>query len=214
MTLRRWLCLILGVVALALAVVTATLARGTADAATRFRERHAVWQRSTVPGKSHVPGAATRAGEALLGIRTRSEVLRAYQDYRAGLADVIPGTTYPQARARFEVVQRLSRLRTSLDPADRASVDVVLGVVLADGSAGAGQQRQKQLELALAAFGRAARGDPADATAKLDLEILLRATATRSKQDASASGTPGKKRQKDANPRNPTAPAREEGSGF
>ena len=90
----------------------------------------------------------------------------------------------------------------------------MLGVVLADGSAGAGQQRRKQLELALAAFERAARGDPTNATAKLDLELLLRATATRSKQDVSASGTPGKKRQEDANPRNPTAPAREEGSGF
>ena len=127
---------------------------------------------------------------------------------------MIPGTTYPQARARFEVVQRLSELRASLGAADRASVDVVLGVVLADGAAAAGQQRQRQLDLALAALGRAARGDPTNETAKLDLEALLRATAPRAKRDASASGTPGKKRQEDANPRNPTAPSRAEGSGF
>jgi hypothetical protein len=211
---RPWLRLLVGVLALMLAVVTATLARGTADAASGFRARQAVWQRSVVPAKADPPGPAASAGEEILGIRARSQALRAYQDYRAGLADVIPGTTYPQARARFEIVQRLSRLRASLGPADRASVDVVLGVVLADGSAGAGEQRQKQLDLALAAFERATRGDPQNATAKLDLEVLLRATAPLSKRDASASATPGKKRQEDANPRNPTAPAREEGSGF
>lgn len=211
---RPWLRALLGVLALALAVVTATLARGTADAATSFRGRQAVWQRTLAPEQAQEPGLAERAGETLLGIGARSDVLRAYEEYRAGLADVIPGTTYPQARARFQVVQRLLRLRASLAATDRASVDIVLGVVLSDGAAGAGQQRQKQLELALAAFERAARGDPTNATAKLDLEVLLRATAPRPKQDASASGTPGKKRQEDANPRNPTAPAREEGTGF
>ena len=211
---RSWLLALAGVLALALGVVTATLARGTADAATGFRERQAVWQRTQPPQQAQRPGLAVRAGEGLLGIRARSEVLRSYQDYRAGLADVIPGTTYPQARARFEAVQRLLRLRSSLGAADRASADIVLGVVLADGAAGAGQQRQKQLELALAAFERAARGDPANATAKLDLEVLLRATAPRPKQDTSPSGTPGKKRPQDSNPRNPTAPAREEGNGF
>jgi hypothetical protein len=214
MTLRAWMTFALGIVALALAVVTATLARGTTDAATGFRERQATWQRGVLPVKPEHPGPAVRAGEELLGIRARSEALRAYEEYRAGLADVIPGTSYPQARARFEVVQRLSRLRRSLGTADRSSVDVVLGVVLAEGSSGAGEQRQRQLDLALAAFMRAARGNPANATAKLDLEVLLRATAPRSNENASASGTPGKKRRQDANPRNPTAPARDEGSGF
>ena len=211
---RPWLRLVLGVLALLLAVITATLARGTADAASGFRERQADWQRSVVPARAHDPGPALRAGEAILGIRGRSNVQRAYQDYRAGLADVIPGTTYPQARARYEALQRLARLRSELSASDRASVDVVLGVVLAEGSASAGGQRQKQLQLALAAFDRAARGDPGNAIAKLDLEMLLRATAPRTKSSASASGTPGKKRQQDANPRNPTAAARGEGSGF
>ena len=94
-------------------------------------------------------------------------------------------------------------------------MDVVLGVVLADQAEAAGRQGGKQLELALATFERAARGDPTNATAKLDLELLLRATAPRAKQDARPSATPGKRRQDDdADPRNPTAPAREEGSGF
>lgn len=211
---RAWLRLVLGVLALLLAVFTATLARGTADAASGFRERQAAWQRSVVPARAREPGPAVRAGEAILGIRARSDVQRAYQDYRAGLADVIPGTTYPQAQARFEAGQRLSRLRNSLGSADRASVDVVLGVVLTDGAASAGQQGRQQLALALASFERAARGDPTNATAKLDLEMLLRATARRPKRDASASATPGKKRQQDANPRNPTAQARGEGNGF
>ena len=211
---RQWLQALLGVLLLALAVVTATLARGTADAAAGFRDGQAVWQRTLAPEGRQEPGLATRAGERLLGIRARSDVLRAYQDYRAGLANVIPGTTYPQARARFEAVQRLLRARPSLGAADRARTDIVLGVVLADGAAGAGPQRQKQLELALAAFERAARGDPTNATAKLDLEVLLRATTPRPRQDVRASGTPGKPRHEDANPRNPTAPAREEGNGF
>ena len=55
----------LGVLALVLAVVTATLARGTADAATGFRERQAVWQRERRAGESGGSGAggARRRGD-------------------------------------------------------------------------------------------------------------------------------------------------------
>jgi hypothetical protein len=215
MSRRSWLRAALGLLLLALAVGTLILARGTADAASTFRERQAEWQRGLVPTPAVPPGTAQRAGEALLGIGARADVLRAYQNYRAGLADVIPGTTYPQARARFEAVKTLERLRTSLpSDADRANADIVLGVVLTGSASSAGPQREAQLENALAAFGRAVHEDPTNITAKLDLEVLLRATAPRPKSQASPSGAPNRRKLKNGNPRNPTAPARAEGNGF
>ena len=215
MSRSRWLRAGVGVLAVALALAAATLARGTAEAARGFRAHQAVWQRGIVPAPARAPGLSVRVGEGLLGIGARSDVLRAYQSYRAGLADVIPGTTYPQTQARFEAVQRLQRLRASLSSdRDRASTDIVLGVVLADGAASAGQQREGQLGLAVDAFARAVREDPANATAKLDLEVLLRATAPHSRQNPRPKGTPARRRPSHENPRNPTAPAPSEGNGF
>jgi hypothetical protein len=205
----------LGLLMLGLAIGALVLARGTADAASASRERQAEWQRGLAPAPAVPPGRVQRAGEALLGIGPRSDVLRAYQDYRAGLADVIPGTTYPQTRARFEAIKRLEQLRASLrSDADRASVDIVLGVVLTDSASTAGPQRAAQLENALAAFARAVREDPTNTIAKLDLEVLLRATAPRKKSEARPSDSPSRRKQSDTNPRNPTAPAQAEGNGF
>ena len=205
----------LGLLLLTLALGSVLLARGTADAASAFRAQQAVWQRGLQPAPPGSPGSARRAGESVLGIRARADVLRAYQAYRAGLADVIEGTAYPQTRARFEAIKELERLRASLrGGSDRAAVDVVLGVILTDAASSAGPQRQAQLRDALAVFARAVREDPANATAKLDLEVLLGATAPRAKSRASPSGSAGRQRQRDENPRNPTAPARAEGEGF
>lgn len=202
-------------VLLALAAGSVFLARGTADAASAFRALQAEWQRGLEAGPAASPGPAQRAGESVLGIRARSEVLRAYQNYRVGLAEVIEGTAYPQTRARFEVIETLERLRPSLRSGrDRASVDVVLGVVLADAARSAGPQRETQQRNALEAFARAVREDPANATAKLDLEVLLQATSPRAKSQARPSGSASRRRQGDENPRNPTAPAAAEGEGF
>ena len=49
-------------------------------------------------------------------------MLRTYQAYRAGLADVIEGTAYPQTRARFEAIKELERLRASLAVAPTGQV--------------------------------------------------------------------------------------------
>jgi hypothetical protein len=215
MMARPRLRIALGMLMLALAVGALILARGTAEAASAFRERQAEWQRGLEPARATPPGPAQRAGESLLGIGARSDVLRTYQDYRAGLADVIPGTTYPQTKARFEAIERLGRLRASLrSGVDRASADLVLGVVLTGSASTAGPQRAVQLKNALAALGRAVHEDPANATAKFDLEILLRATAPRKKPEARPAESSSRQRQKGEIPRNPTAPARAEGNGF
>ena len=211
---RTWLA-VPGVLLLGLAVVALALAGGTRDAADTFREGQAAWQRGLEPARPVARSLRERTGEKLLGIDARSDVLRAYQDYRAGLADRIPGTTYPQTRARFEVLQRLRRLRTTLaDDRDRASVDTVLGVVLVDDAAGAGQQRRAQLEQALAVFARAVREDPGNSTAKLDLELVLRSLTPSSKARPTPAGTPSRQRQREGNPRTPTSPPRAEGNGF
>ncbi len=211
LTLRFWL----GLVLLTLAVGLVFLARGTADAAKAFREGQAAWQRGIAPTPATAPGPVQRVGETVLGIGARSDVLRAYQNYRAGLANVIEGTTYPQTRARFDAIKALEGVRRSLrNSADRASVDVVLGVILTDAASGAGPQRETQQRKALAAFTRAAREDPANTTAKLDLEVLLQAMAPKAKSQARPSNSTTRKRQRDENPRNPTAPAQAEGEGF
>jgi hypothetical protein len=205
----------LGIVLLALAIGSVLLARGTADAASAFRARQAEWQHALEPMPAASPGAAQRAGEIVLGIGARSDVLRAYENYRAGLAEVIEGTTYPQTRARFEAIKTLERLRPSLRRAsDRASADIVLGVILTDAASSAGPHRETQWRSALGAFSRAVREDPANATAKLDLEILLQQATPRTKSRARPSGSPSRRRTSDENPRNPAAPARAEGEGF
>ena len=215
MTRRPALRVALGLLLLALAAGAVFLARGTVDAADAFRGHQAEWQRGLEPVPPAAPGVAQRAGETMLGIAARSDVLRAYGKYRAGLADVIEGTSYPQARARFEAIETLERLRASLRSGrDRASADVVLGVVMADAARSVGPQRETQLRNALAAFARAVREDPANATAKLDLEVLLQATAPSAKSQARPSGSAGPRRQSNENPRNPTAPATADGEGF
>lgn len=215
MTSHAPLRIALGLALLGLAAGSAFLARSTEDAARAFRGQEAAWQRGLEPAAAAPPGLAQRAGEAVLGVRARSDVLRAYRNYRAGLADVIPGTAYPQTRARFEAIETLERLRASLrDGPDRASADVVLGVILTDAASSAGPQRDTQLRKALAAFVRAVREDPANTTAKLDLEVLLEATTSKTKSQARPSGSTGRRRQSDEKPRNPTAPARGDGEGF
>jgi hypothetical protein len=212
---RPWLRVVVGLVLLALAAGALVLARGTSEAASAFRHGQAEWQGGLAPAPPAQPGAIQRTGEALLGIRTRADVMRAYAKYRAGMADVIPGTTYPQTRARFEAEKTLEELRTSLaGGADRASVDTVLGVVLAGGAASAGQRRDAELARALDVFRRAVGEDPANDSAKLDLELQLRATAPRQKASARISGSATKKRQANQTPRSPTAPAQAEGTGF
>lgn len=205
----------LGLLLLALAVGAVLLAHGTTEAASAFRSQQADWQRGLVPAPPASPGLARRAGEAVLGIRARSDVLRSYQAYRAGLADVIEGTRYPQTRARFEAIKALERLRSSLRAgSDRASADVVLGVILTDAASSAGPQREAQLRRALAVFARAVREDPANAAAKVDLEVLLRATSPKTTSRARPSRSTDRRRQSDESPRNPTAPSRAEGEGF
>jgi hypothetical protein len=141
-------------------------------------------------------------------------VLRTYQDYRAGLADVIPGTVYPQTRARFEAVKELRRLRSSLGSRhDRAAVDVVLGTIYAASADDSGEQRAVQTRHAIDRFRQAAVADPENATAKLDLEVMLRAEINRTDSRATARGSPSR-RGRPQNPRGPTAPARSEGTGY
>jgi hypothetical protein len=191
------------------------LARGTADAAQAFREQQAEWQRGLQPATAASPGPARRAGEAILGIGTSSAVLRSYQSYRAGLANVIQGTAYLQTQARFEAIKTLERLRPSLrSNRDCAAADVVLGAILTDAESSAGPQRKRVEKSAVDAFVRAVREDPANATAKLDLEVLLQAAAPRTTSRPRPTGSPNRKRRSNENPRNPAAPARAEGTGF
>ena len=214
MTRQRALKGAAGMLLLACAVGFVFLASSTSDAARAFRNNQPEWQRGLVPPPASSPGRGQRAGEALLGISVRSDVLRAYQTYRAGLANVIPGTTYPQTRARFEAIKTLERLRESLaSRRDRSAVDVVLGVILTDAASTAGRQREQVQKSALAAFVRAIREDPANAAAKLDLEVLLQATARTKGQPRPSRPTYRKPRGNEI-PRNPTAPARAEGTGF
>jgi hypothetical protein len=205
----------LGALLLALAVGALAAAHGTADAAGSYRDGRAQWQRGTRAAVPPAPGRVQRLGESLLGIADRSDLQRIYARYRAGLADVIPGTTYPQTRARYEAIESLRSLRGSLDDGhDRAAADVLLGTVLAESASGAGEQRRAQLDGAVAALARAAAEDPTGATAKQDLEILLRSLAPGSKSSTTRSGSATKKRPHNETPRGPTAPARAEGKGF
>jgi hypothetical protein len=169
-----------GIALLALAVGAAVLSNGVADAARSFRETQAQWQRGVMAETPGRAGAAQALGERLLGVRARSELMRAYLDYRVGISSVIEGTAYPQTQARWNAISTIRSLRPSLARAqDRAAADVTLGVVYA-ASAGAsapGQQRQTLVRYAVESFSRAVLEDPANAEAKYDLELLLAAAA-------------------------------------
>jgi len=215
MTRRSVLQAALGILLLACAAGAVLLSRGTAEAAQAFRAQQAEWQRGLVPEAAASPGPAQRGGEAVLGIGASSAVLRSYQTYRVGLANVIPGTAYPQTRARYEAIKALEGLRASLrSNSDRSATDVVLGVILTDAASDAGTQRKRVQKSAADAFRRAVREDPTNATAKLDLEVLLQATAPRTKSRPRPSGSPNRKLRGKENPRNPTALAPAEGTGF
>lgn len=216
---RRRVRVAVGLLLLVLAVGVAFVSHGVAEAASAFRHTQAQWQRGLVAAPAVAPGPAQRAGEALLGIRGRSEVLRAYQDYSAELDDVIAGTVFPQTRARSEAIGRLLSLRSSLGGQDRASADIVLGVIFAASAATAGQQRQVETKHALDAFRRAVLEDPANDTAKRDLELLLRSELDRDRARAQARGqAPGggssNRRARQQDPRGPTVRAQAEGSGY
>ena len=133
----------------------------TADARDRaYARAQAVWQRASCR-RDGGPGLGVRAGETILGLSARAEVQRAYERLPRRARRVIPGTTYPQTQARFDVVARLSRLRPSLGRADRAALDVVLGVVLAD-SARAPVSSARSSSASQSPPSAGARGDPAE----------------------------------------------------
>jgi hypothetical protein len=178
-----------GVVLLALALGVLLLARGVSDAASSAE----AWRHGTPPAAVAAPGRLQTAGERLLGIEARSDLQRAYTAYRVGLADVIPGTTYPQTQARWNALRTVGRLRASLPEGDRAAADLLLGRVYAETAAAAGPttQRQTLRDDAIAALRRAALEDPAGAEPKHDLEVLLAAAgAARARRDRSSGRTP------------------------
>ena len=215
MTRHGLLRVALGMLLLVLAAGAVFLARGTADAAAAFREQQAEWQRGLVPAPAASPGPAQRAGEAMLGIGARSDVLRAYRDYRAGLANVIPGTTYPQTRARFEAIKTLERLRASLaSDEDRSSADVVLGVILTDAASSAGPQREAQLEeRPRRVRARGARG-PGERHCEARPRGAAAGGGAADEEPARPRARPTDGVRSNENPRNPTAPARAEGDGV
>lgn len=217
MSRRARLRVAFGVLLLVLALALAFVSHGVGEAQASFRNLQAEWQRGLVAAPAASPGRAQRAGEALLGIGARSDLLRVYQSYRTGTADVIQGTVYPQTRARFEAIARLRSLRTSLSsPPDRASADIVLGAIFAAGVATPGEQRAVQTGDAIDAFTRAVLEDPTNATAKLDLEVELRSELDRQKASAQAraSDSPSRRRQRQQDPRGPTTRTKGEGSGY
>ena len=214
---RAWVRVAVGLLLLTLGVGAAFVAHGVSAAADTFRHSQAEWQRGLAAAPGADPGRAQRTGEVLLGIDARADVLRVYQRYQAGLANVIPGTLYPQTRARYEAVAELRRLRSSFDDSrGRSSVDVVLGAIFTGGAATAGKQRTVQTRYAIDAFTRAVLEDPENATAKLDLEVLLRSQLDRERGRAQPhqSNSPSRRRQRQQDPRGPTLPARAEGTGY
>jgi hypothetical protein len=213
---RAWLRIAVGIVLLVLAVCAAFLAGGVGEAANAFRHSEASWQRGLRPTPPAAPRKAQRAGEVLLGIDGRSDVLRAYENYRAGLANVIPGTVFPQTQARWDALEQLRRLRSSLTTdEDRASADVVLGVIFVASAGTAGQQRGTQTKYALDAFRRAVLEDPANDSAKLDLELVLSAEQNRSqaRAEARARASANRRRQRQQDPRGPIRAA-PTGTGY
>ena len=212
---RRWLRALWGVALLGVALLCAVAFRGVALAERSYTEQSAAWQRGAAPRSVSEPGLDLQLGETLLGLHARAEAQRAYERYRQGLADVIPGTRYPQTQARFDLVARLTELRSSLGERDQAALDVVLGAVLTDSAKTAGEQRRTQLQRALDSFRRALSADPDNDSAKLGLEVLLqRDVQQKQKASAKPSSTAGRKPLKQQDPKGPVAPTQAEGQGF
>jgi hypothetical protein len=187
-----------GAALIVLAIVTALLAHGVAVAERETDTLQARWERETMPEVPAPVGRLQAAGERMLGVATRNDVLRAYDRYRAGLADVIPGTLYPQTQARWDALATLGRLRDDLhDPRDRAATDVVIGRIQAAAAIASGPttQRKALQDNAIASFRRAVHEDPANADAKHDLEVLLAqagAVETRTQRSGRAPATNGR----------------------
>jgi hypothetical protein len=202
---------LVGIAVLALAVFAALLSRGVAEAAKEFRDEQARWQRGVAAKPAAPVGPMQEIAENLLGIRTRSEVMRAYLDYRSSLAATVEGAVFPQTQARWNAIRAISSLRPSLRKADRAKVDVVLGVVYARSAAASGPQRSGLLESAVDAFTRGVLEDPGNADAKHDLELLLASTA-QPQPRVRSEGTG--RRNNDRGPEAPSPHTQAEGTGY
>ncbi len=211
---RHALRAVVGVVLLLLALLCLVVARGVRAAERAYVDRQAAWQRAVDPEPVAQPPVAQRLGESLLGVSARAETQRVYERYRAGLADVIEGTAYPQTRARFTAVDALAALRDDLAPADRAVVDTVIGTILVDGAKSAGARKREELRKAEDAFRRALDVDPGNPTAKLDLEVLLQRTSSRSSSRSRAASPSGRRPKGQQDPKGPVAPVQAEGQGF
>jgi hypothetical protein len=202
-----------GVILIALACGAAVLSRGVDEAAREFQSIQADWQRGLVTPAPAPPGGVQEVAESLLGIQARSDVMRAYLEYRIRLASVIQGTLYPQTQARWNAISTIGKLRRSLTTAhDRAAVDVTLGLVLASTAVAAGPttQREALQRNAVAAFRRGVLEDPANAEAKYDLEALLAGmAAAESRARSTSSGQRGPEGKPTSTPQ--TQP---EGSGY
>jgi hypothetical protein len=206
-----------GLALLALALILAFAFRGVGEARASFGQLQAEWQRGLRPTAAAPPGRAQRLGEALLGVRARSDLLRAYRDFEAGIGNVIPGTVYPQTSARFDAITRFRDLRAALtSDRDRASADIVLGAIFAAGISTPGEQHAVQTSDAIDSFTRAVLEDPTNATAKLDLEIELRSELDKQKasSQARATGSPSRRRQRQQDPRGPSIQTQTQGEGY
>jgi hypothetical protein len=204
----------LGGAMLLLSILCLALVREVSAAQRSFADGQAAWQRAVAPEVVSSPGIRRRVGETLLGVRSRADVQRAYSRYRAGLADVIEGTSYPQTTARFTAVEELSALRDELPPADRAVVETVIGAILVDGAKAAGPRKRAELRRAEDAFRRALAADPGNAIAKLDLEVLLQRSSSDERRRSRAPSPSGRSTKGQVDPKGPVASVRAEGEGF
>lgn len=211
---RNALRSVVGMVLLLLAVLSLVAARGVRSAERLYVDRQAAWQRAVAPDAVGPPTRDQRLGEWLLGVGARAEAQRVYERYRAGLADVIEGTAYPQTRARFTAVDALTALREDLAPVDRAVVETVIGTILVDGARSAGARKQEELRKAEDSFRRALEADPGNVTAKLDLEVLLQRASSRASRRSRAAAASGRRPKGQEDPKGPVAPVQAEGQGF
>ena len=193
--------------------------RSRAERRTRRRasaSRQAVWQRTLAPEQAQAPGLGrARRGDAPRHPGAQRGVAR-LPGLPGGPRRRDPGHDVPTGpRAVRGGPEAPPAARLARAAADRASADVVLGVVLSRRS----RRRRAAAPEAARARPRRVRARRARRSRECHRQARSRGAPARDGPAPEAgcvapSGTPGKKRQEDANPRNPTAPAREEGNGF
>lgn len=156
-------------------IVALTLAAATAIVAVLLAQDLRAWPDALAHDRAASATVPFAAAERILDVHDQLALRRALVDVRTVAREQINLTTALDVQgSRAAVENELAVLAGSANPRVASEAEDVLGVFSFGDLAHGGYQGRPQAETALAAFQSAVRLDPANSTARWNLEVVLR----------------------------------------